>query len=62
MPGVPPDHNVRRKEKTINLVEGELGISEVEVIPLCHAGHAIRPVSEIRGRCRSPGTGLYSRD
>lgn len=51
MPGVPPDQNIRRKEKTINLVEGELGINEVEVIPLCHAGHAIRHVSEIRGRC-----------
>ena len=52
MPGVPPDQNIRRKEKTINLVEGELGINEVEIIPLCHAGHAIRQVSEIRGRCR----------
>ena len=52
LPAVPPDQNIRRKEKTINLVEGELGINEVEVIPLCHAGHAIRQVSEIRGRCR----------
>ena len=52
MPGVPPDQNIRRKEKTINLVEGELGINEVEVIPLCHA---IRQVSEIRGLSQAHG-------
>ena len=62
MPGLPPDQNIRRKERTINLVEGELGINEVEVIPLCHAGHAIRQGSEIRGLSQAHGGPLRRAD
>ena len=54
MPGAPADQNIRMKQKIIDFDErlGRLIVEEPTVIPVCYAGHAIRHVSEMRGRCK----------